>query len=219
MRSSNLPAALLRPRRQQSAPIFKTAAVMLRAHVSKTTVDKAARELFGKDHGLDFQTRAASSVATTTDSAWAGVAGPQMVSPLLQQITYLSAAASLIGRGVHVSLDGIASLRIPGRVFDPTAAAWISESAPAPVTMPSVAAGPTLKPHKILVITTFTREQAESSNIEQFVRLALSEAAAAAIDTKLLSADAETSASPGGILAGATHVTPAAASGDVWPVA
>ena len=46
-----------------------------------------------------------------------------MVSPLLQQITYLSAAASLIGRGVHVSLDGIASLRIPGRVFDPTAAA------------------------------------------------------------------------------------------------
>ena len=55
MRSSNLPAALLRPRRQQSAPIFKTAAVMLRAHVTKTTVDKAARELFGKDHGLDFR--------------------------------------------------------------------------------------------------------------------------------------------------------------------
>src|SRR5271167_867094 len=121
-----------------------------------------------------------------------------MAGDLLQEATTLSAAANLMARGLRISLDGIASLRIPGRTSDPTlAAAWIDEGAPIPMRAPPLIAGPMLKPKKIGVLSAFTREQAESSSIDVFIRQALTEAVGLALDAAMFSSAPEGAAPPG----------------------
>jgi hypothetical protein len=63
-------------------------------------------------------------------------------------------------------------------------------------------AGPMLRPRKLAVITSYTNEQANSSNIEQFVRVAIGEASALALDARMFSAVADDGAGPAGILNG-----------------
>ena len=156
---NNPPAPMLRGR-GQAAPIFRQAAAVVRGFATNATVEKAGRDLYGRD-GL--ATRAASTPATLGHASWAGVVGHDMVGDLLQGATTLSAAANLMARGLRVSLDGIASLRIPGRTADPTlATAWLDEGAPMPLRNPPLIAGPTLKPKKIGVLSAYTREQAET---------------------------------------------------------
>jgi capsid protein len=70
----------------------------------------------------------------------------------------------------------------------------------------AVFGGPTLTPHKLLTISTFTGEQARSSNIEAFVRAALSEALALALDLKMFSADAAGGGAPAGLLNGVAAI-------------
>jgi hypothetical protein len=138
-----------------------------------------------------------------------------MVSGVLQSITSLSAAAGLIARGLHVDLDGIGSLRIPGRVVNPTlAGTWIAEGLAIPIRALTLFAGPTLTPKKVACIATFTGEQAKSSNIEAFVRAALSEMLALALDLKMFSSDAATAAAPAGILNGVTPLTATPVTGN-----
>jgi hypothetical protein len=215
----------LRRSRPAGDLFYKLATAYLRSQLAKCSIEKAARQLFTTDDAL-LVTRATVSPATTTTTGWAAELGRQMVSDVLQALTSLSAAANLIGAGVQVSLDGIASLRVPGRQVNPASpgAVWVAEGSPAPVRAQSVFAGPTLTPHKLLSITTFTGEQARSSNIEAFVRAALSEALALALDLKMFSADAATAAAPAGLLNGLTPIaaapitgqsTLAAAAGDV----
>jgi hypothetical protein len=192
------------------------AAAHLRAGATKVAPAQAARELYGKGNGL-FETRAATSPATTGVAAWAGAVAPNLVSGLVQAIASLSAGAGLMAEGLKVDLSGIASLRLPARPSDAAllgASCWVAEGSPAPVPVLPSSSGPTLRPHKLLVLSVYTRELAESSSIEEFVRTTLSEATAAAIDKKMFSADAETTAAPAGLLASVTTVPPAAAGSD-----
>jgi hypothetical protein len=66
-----------------------------------------------------------------------------------------------------------------------------------------------LTPHKLNVITSFTREMAESSNVEAFVRQLLSESAALAIDKTLFGTQADDGVTPAGLLNGITALTAA----------
>jgi len=210
MSARNLPAPMLRPR-GLAAPIFRLAAATVRAFASGSTVDKAGRQLYGSD-GIE---RAASSPAQIGVPTWAGDATRDLVADLLQEATTLSAAANLMMRGLKVSLDGIASLRIPGRLADPTlAVSWLGEGAPAPMRAPPLIAGPTLRPKKIGVLSAYTREQAESSAIDVFIRQALTEAVGLALDAAMFSSAPE-GAAPPGILTNAVSVT-ASTAGAGW---
>ncbi len=214
MSARNLPAPML-PRRGQPAPIFRLAAAHVRAIATAGgTVEKAATALYGRDGAIEL-TRAASAPATIGDPAWAGAALRDLVGDLLQDTTTLSAAANLMQRGLKVSLDGIASLRIPGRLADPSlAAAWLVEGAPSPMRSPPLSAGPTLTPKKIGVLSAYTAEQAASSSIDVFVRQALVEATGLALDAAMFSSNPD-GASPPGILTNAVSVT-ASTSGAGW---
>jgi hypothetical protein len=108
MSARNLPAPML-PRRGQPAPIFRMAAATVRGFATNTSVEKAGRELYGRG-GLE--TRAAAAPARLDTPARAGTFGHDMVADLLQEATTLSAGANLMTRGLRVSLDNIASLRI-----------------------------------------------------------------------------------------------------------
>src|SRR5215813_11875428 len=86
--------------------------------------------------------RGATAPATTGAASWAGVLSQQVVEDFVASITALSAAASLVGRGMRLDLTGLASIRIPQRTFDKNAAgSWIAEGQPIPVRNLSVSAG------------------------------------------------------------------------------
>jgi Phage capsid family len=119
----------------------------------------------------------------------------------------LSAGAALIARGTKVNFGGYASIRIPGRVFDPNnAGAWVGEGQPIPARNLAVS-GAVLSPRKLAVIATFTREVAESSNVEAVARASISESAAVALDAAMLSTDADDGVKPAGLLHDVTPIT------------
>jgi hypothetical protein len=66
---------------------------------------------------------------------------------------------------------------------------------------------------QLAVLASFTREQTEQSPIEEFVGTAIRESTAILLDKEMFSTNAPTAASPGGILAGATTVTPTTDTG------
>jgi hypothetical protein len=203
-------------RRRAPGAIYKAAACVLRGNYTGIAAEKVARSLYGQDEALDMMLRASSKPAAMTDPAWAGPLAHDLVaSQLIQKITALSAAASLMQAGTSIDLSGVGSITIPGRAYDPTGAsggAWIAEGAAIPLRQPEIVAGPKLEPRKLAVIATFTREMVAADSIEDFTTMAIREAAATLLDRKMFSTDAKDALSPGGILAGATSVTASTAA-------
>jgi hypothetical protein len=194
--------------------LFRMAAAYLRNHAEHGgTIERTAEKMFGDDT-LQIVLRAATSPASTTGTEWADVLAAAMVSDFVQSIASVSAEAALIERGTRVSLDGVGSVRVPGRTTNPQVAAqWVGEGFAAPLKMVPLVPGPTLKQNKLVTLTSFTREQVDSSNIEVFVRTALSEALALSLDAKMFSADAASSVAPAGLLAGVAPLAATAGGG------
>jgi hypothetical protein len=207
---TSTPAPMLRNVMQPKNSIFRAAAVMVRAKVTNSTGEATAKSLYGNEHGLAFLLiRAASTPASLSNPAWAGVWGHDVVwSQLIQKITALSAAAGLMILGLKVDLTGVASITIPGKTYNPQAAGdWIGEGMPIPVRRPTIAPGPKLQPRKLGVLSTFSREMAEASAIEEFTTAAIKEASAALLDLQMFSTNPGDATHPPGILLGANTVT------------
>lgn len=196
------------------------------AHVRTVTqqwpsAEAAARAMFGDDVSTDIILRAAADPASITDATWAGALAAQAVDDAITAIAVLSAGAALIARGTKVSVDGYASIRLPGRVFDANnAGVWVGEGQPIPARNLAVN-GAVLSPRKLAVIATFTREVADSSNVEGVARAAISESTAVALDAAMFSTEPDDGVKPAGLLHGVTPLTAttgggaAALSGDV----
>lgn len=135
MSTRNLPAPKLRDARPRANTLYRTAAAVLRAHVQNSSPEETAKALFGRKHGLDVVLRASSTPATLTNPSWAGAALQNVIrGDLIQQITAQSAAAALMETGVRVDLSGVASITIPGCLYDPAAGgAWVPEGMPIPM--------------------------------------------------------------------------------------
>ena len=204
----------------QRIPFFRAAAAVLRAHVTGVSPERVAKQLYGKDHGLEpLITRSTSAPATMTDTTWAGPLVHDLIrSELIQKITALSAAAGLMKLGLKVDFTGTKSITIPGRVYNPASAGdWIGEGAAIPVRHPTIAPGPKLEARKLAVLSVFTREMVEADSILEFTEAAIKEASAALLDKKMFSTDAASAVAPPGILTGATTVAPTA-SASSWAI-
>jgi hypothetical protein len=115
---------------------------------------------------------------------------------------------------LKINLDGLAEARVPGRTLSSAAAGqWTQEGQPAPVRALSFSNAAILRPRRLSVISVYTREMAESSNIEAVVRQTLGEATGLALDAKMLSADAASANAPAGLFAGQAPITPTAGGG------
>src|SRR5262249_48177486 len=133
---------------------------------------------------------------------------------MIQSITSISAGAELITRGLKLNMDGIAEYRVPGRPLTAAAAGqWVAEGSPAPARQLSFSNAAVLRPRKLTVLTAYTREMVESSNIAAIVRQTLGEATGLALDARMFSTTAADSAGPGGLFAGVTPITPASGGG------
>jgi len=194
--------------------LYRAAAAHLRAHRENISPERAAKSLFADDQVTPLLLKAASTPATTTTPGWAQSLAATAVDDTVQAITSLSAAAGLISRGLKVDFNGYASIRIPGRLVDPNdAGAWVGEGGSVPVRTQRMTAGPTLTPHKLVVITSYTNEMVASSNIEAVSRALISEASALSLDKAVFGTQVDDGVTPGGILNGVTPIGPTAGGG------
>src|SRR5262245_8967203 len=202
------------PRLRPATHLFRAAAAAVRAHVAGVSKEKAVRTMFGTDIPTDIVLRGAAAPATTTTPPWAQQIAALAIDDSIMAITSLSAGAGLIERGMKANMSGVMSLRIPGRIVDASdAGAWVGEGQPVPVRTQRMTTGPTLQPRKLVVITTYSREMAESSNLEAVAKALISEAVALRIDAALFSTTADDGITPGGILNGVTPITRTAGGG------
>jgi len=197
-----------------SAYLFRAAACHLRAHAERSTPEAVAQQMFRGDKVTDLVLRAATMPAETTTTGWAQELARVAIYDMVQSITSISAAAEVINRGLKLNMDHIAEHRVPGRVLNAAAAGmWVAEGNPAPARALAFTNAAILRPRRLSALYTYSREQAESSNIENIVRQTLGEAAGLALDAQMFSATAGDASKPAGLLAGGAPLTPTAGGG------
>jgi hypothetical protein len=164
-----------------------------------------ARKTWGNDsRPVQYIVRAASSPAMTTTTGWAAElahTAQQFIGLLVPE----SAGADLLGRGIQVRFEGLASVSFP--TITQSASGFVGQGKPIPVVQYTTGAGVKLEPHGFKVITTATREMLESGNAEIMMRTNLVEAAALGLDGALFSANAGTADAPAGLLNGIVATT------------
>jgi hypothetical protein len=191
---------------RSSDHVWRAAAAAVRAFTSNTNAEAALARMYPEDKVTPLMLRAASRPATLTDPNWAGPLAAYSVSQAVEEMVAMTAIGKLIAAGaLRIDLGRLASIVVPGRATNAAAAGqWITEGAPKPVRQYSLSSAK-LTPHKLAVITTLSREITEVSNIEDMLRMLLTEAAGIALDAAVFST------APRGIFQGLTPLTPAAA--------
>ncbi|HEY2243468.1 MAG TPA: hypothetical protein VGH47_04490 [Xanthobacteraceae bacterium] len=193
---------------------WRAAAATVRGFVEGTSPETMARAMYPDDQVTPLVLRAATTQATTTDPLWAGPLAMQSRADAIEDVVALSALGRLLAAGaLNVDLGRLATLIVPGRVTNVLdAGQFVQEGKPVQVRQLNVTGAP-LRPRKLEVIVTVTRELTEASNIEDVVRVILTEAAGIALDAAIFSATAATPARSAGILNGLVALAPSAAGG------
>jgi hypothetical protein len=198
--------------------LYRAAAAYLRAGADRSgrlSPESATKQLFGDGDAptMAMVRRAASGPATTSGVGWADALAALSVFDAVAAPTTLAASATLIANALHVNLDGFAQVVIPTRTVNADAAGqWVGEAGAKPVRglhFDSLV----LEPRKLSVVSVFTREMSESSNIENVVRQTLSESAGLALDAALLSPFGADPTRPAGLLNGVVSFPPSAGGG------
>jgi hypothetical protein len=198
--------------------VWRAAAATLKAHVSKTPLLEMAKSMYPDDPvtPLILQ-KAAVTQATLTDAAWAGPLARYAVEQSIEDIVSLSVAGKLEDAGaLRINMGRLASVTVPGRSISAAdAGQWVQEGYPIPVRQYNFP-NAKLQLQKLAVIVTMTREITEASNIEDVLRILLTDAAGMALDNALFSTSAATAAQPAGLLHGLTPLTAAPAGGSAF---
>ena len=114
---------------------------------------------------------------------------------------------------LRVNMGRLASVTVPGRaVTAADAGSWVQEGYPIPVRQYNFPSAK-LQLQKLAVIVTMTREITEASNIEDVLRMLLTDAAGMALDMAMFSTSAATAAQPAGLLYGLTPLTASTTTG------
>lgn len=146
--------------------------------------------------------RAAVGAGTPTDATWAGplAAGGVYTQAFLELIAGGSAFDAVVRGGARQAPPGVA---VPVGTAG-TAAAWIATGGAIPISKMAFDSVQ-LTPDKVAVIAAFTKELLRASEAAPLVTRDFGRAIVAAVDTKLLSADAAVpTRSPAGLLHGVT---------------
>jgi len=196
-----------------SVYLARAAAAHLRSFVTGGTPRSVAKTMFNDTVTEVILQRAATGPAAISGTQqWAASHAGVAIYDMIQSITSLSAAAEVIDRALKLNMDGVAEYRVPGRALT-ASAAWVTEGGVAPVRSLSFSNAAVLRPRKLEVLCPFTREMAESSNIEAIVRATLGEQTGLALDLQMFSADPGDGAKPPGLFQ-SPALTPVTGGGD-----
>jgi hypothetical protein len=197
------------PARPSALFMWQAAAATVLGFVNGTSPEAVARSKYPNDPVTPLILRGATTPAITTDPAWAGPLARQSVSLAIEEIVAMSAMGALLRAGAfNVDLGQYGSVRVPGRATTAAnAGKWVQEGHPIPAVQLNILGGPVLTPTKLAVLLSMTREITEASNIEDIVRMLVTEAASLALDAAVFSTSAATPAQPAGLLNGLTPLT------------
>lgn len=201
--------------------LFKLATCHLRAFIERKPLETVQQELYGGRTDVEAIIKAVTNPAATTVAGWAAELVDTAILDFLDTLTPLSVYGQLSGMGLRFSFGRNGSVKIPRRIGGTGAGAapdlrgaFVGEGQPIPVRRGNFGSI-TLVPHKMGVISTFTREMAQQSTpqIEAIIRQGITEDTALAIDTALLDAVAGDTIRPAGLLNGVTPLTATAGGG------
>jgi hypothetical protein len=200
-------------RTRSSQPIIRAATATLLVKHQRKPIAEVLKATWPTDKNVEFVTRAASSVGTTTAATWAAELVGRGVADIISVLGPASAGATAMLRGLNFTWEGgYGSIGIPAVTAVKTNAAFIQEAKPIPVFKTDTSKMLQLSARKLAALTVFTREIFEHSvpNIELLVRTALTESVGLALDALMFDATAGDAVRPAGLLAG---INATAASG------
>lgn len=201
--------------------LVRLATVHLKAFVERKPEDVMMRELYPERTDMDAVLKAVTNPAATTVAGWAAELVDTAILDFMEALRPVSVYSQLSGRGQRFSFGRNGSVKIPRRIGGTGAGAapdlrgaFVGEGQAIPVRRGSFGSV-TLVPHKMGVISTFTREMAQQSTpqIEGLIRQGIIEDTALAIDTALLDAIAGDAIRPAGLMNGVTPIAGTAGGG------
>ena len=161
----------LRPDRNAIAEATITTLVRTLIATARHQLDRSvapaevARRSWGDEAAqVAYLLRAASSPAQITAPTWAGELA-HVVTIFLPSLAPLSAGVQLLARGLQLSFDNAAAIKLP--LINQGQAGFVGETKPIPVVQFTTSAGVTLTPFKLGSISVLTREIMDSSNADQ----------------------------------------------------
>jgi hypothetical protein len=173
--------------------------------------DDIAARLWPADRDIPTVLKAASAPADTVTPGWAGALAPVgAIVDLLNMLAPSSAGVALLRACLSFNWPvGVNGLSVPALDANAAYAQWIAQAAPFPV-IDLASSRVTVNPKKIGCIVTYSRETFSYSTpqIEQLVRLAISESLSLALDARLFSSTAADATSPPGLFVGISALTP-----------
>lgn len=201
--------------------ITRLAVCNFKAHVERKSVGQVLAELYPERTDLDAVHKAATNPAATTVAGWAAELVQVATLDFLEALRPMSVYGQLSPMGVRFTFGRNGSVKIPRRnpgtgtgAAGDLRGAFVGEGQPIPVRKANLASI-TLTPHKMGVISTFTKEMADQSTpqIEAIIRQGILEDTALAIDTALLDAVAADAIRPAGLMNGVVPIAGTAGGG------
>jgi len=160
--------------------------------------------------------RAAVDPAKTSVQGWASELIETETVAFLETLRDISFFPRLAGMGTNLQFGvGRGALKVPSRATTPSiSGSFVAEGAPIPVRRFGLTSK-TLSPHKMGVISYFTKEIAKYSNpqIENLLRQEIRGDTADTIDTLLIDTTAGSATRPAGLLNGISALTASTAGG------
>jgi len=187
--------------------LWRAAAAGYVAKVRHQSVDDVLRERYAIERYSDAEatkwvTHAAVSGALTSVPAWAGDLVQQGNAEWLANLTPSPVFSRLSALGTSMMFGpNQGTIKIPSRATTPSiTGSFVAEANPIPVRRLGVTSI-TLIPHKMGVISVYSREMAAYSNpsIESIIRQGIEDDTSITIDTLLLDATAESATRPAGL--------------------
>jgi len=196
--------------------LVRAASVHLLSYLTRKPFEVVLEQRYPDHKQTQEYTRAAVLAATTTTAGWAAELVETVTADFMAKLPPDTVLPKLAAAGTQLSFGpGRGAIRIPARAATPSiSGSFVAEGAPIPVRKLGLTPI-TLSPHKVGVISVFTREIVKYSNpqIESIVREAIQEDTSITLDTLLLDATAESTTRPAGIIYGVSATTASAANG------
>lgn len=170
-----------------------------------------------RDHeATNAYVRAAVDPAKTTVSGWASELIVTDTIDFLESLTDLSFYPRIAALGFNLQFgQGRGAIKVPARSSSPSiSGSFVAEGSPIPVRRVGLTSA-TLSPHKMGVISYFTREMAKYSTpqIEGLLRQYIREDTADTVDTLLTDATVGSTTRPAGLLYGISALAASTAGG------
>lgn len=196
--------------------IIRAAVCQLQAFVTGKDPIRVLEERYRDHEATQVVVRAAVAGATTTQQGWASELVETAMGAFMESLRPVSVYPRLAALGTSLSFGpGKAAIKLPSRAASPSiSGSFVAESAPIPVRRLGLTSA-TLNPHKMGVISVFSREIARLSNpaIEGLLRQEIQADTAMTIDSLLLDNVAGSSVRPAGLTNGVSAITASTAGG------